>query len=70
MSTTYVKRFEAVFLCAHLKGPKMSYKTAAQYMKKSEAFVSKWGKRLMTQKILMIYQNVAPDTQQQNQKIK
>lgn len=42
MSAPYAKRFEAVFLCTHSKGPKMSYKAAAKYMHKSEDFVRKW----------------------------
>ena len=45
MSAAYVSRYEAVFLCSHPKGPKMSYGAAAKYMKKSKAFVSKWVKR-------------------------
>ena len=39
MSNVYAKRFEAVFLCTHPKGPKMSYAMAAKYIKKSKAFV-------------------------------
>lgn len=45
MSAAYASRYEAVFLCSHPKGPKMSYGAAAKYMKKSKAFVSKWVKR-------------------------
>ena len=45
MSAAYTKRFEAVFLCAHPKGPKMSREAAAKYIKKSKAFVNKWLKR-------------------------
>ena len=45
MSAAYASRFEAVFLCTHPKGPKMSRDQAAHYMKKSKAFVSKWVKR-------------------------
>lgn len=45
MSVTYASRYEAVFLCLHPKGPKMSYAAAAKYMKKSKTFVSKWVKR-------------------------
>ncbi|EFN81611.1 hypothetical protein EAI_09583 [Harpegnathos saltator] len=42
MSTAYASRYEAVFLCSHLKGPKMSYAVAAKYMGKSKSFVAKW----------------------------
>ena len=61
MSAAYIKRFEAVFLCLHPKGPKMSResaakylkksaakylkKSAAKYLKKSKAFVNKWVER-------------------------
>lgn len=45
MSSAYVKRFEAVFLCSHPKGPKLSYSAAARYMKKSPEFVRKWVNR-------------------------
>jgi len=31
-----------VFVCLHLKEPKMSYRAVAKYMKKSKTFVSKW----------------------------
>ncbi|KYQ56104.1 hypothetical protein ALC60_04992 [Trachymyrmex zeteki] len=36
MSAAYASRFEAVFLCTHPKGPKMSYAAAGRYMKKSQ----------------------------------
>ncbi|KYN00809.1 hypothetical protein ALC62_08492 [Cyphomyrmex costatus] len=39
MSAAYASRFEAVFLCTHPKGSKMSYAAARRYMKKSEGFV-------------------------------
>lgn len=42
MSVAYASRFEAVFLCTHPKGPKMSCAAAARYMRKSESFVKKW----------------------------
>lgn len=42
MSACYLKRFEAVFLCSHPKGPKMSSVAAAKYIKKSKSFVKKW----------------------------
>lgn len=45
MSSAYAKRFEAVFLCIHPKGPKMPYATAAKYIRKSKAFVQKWVQR-------------------------
>lgn len=45
MSAKYAKRFEAVFLCHHPKGPKLTYLAAAKVIKKSKTFVSKWVKR-------------------------
>lgn len=42
MSAAYASRYEAVFLCSHPKGPKMSYVAAAKYMGKSKSFVAKW----------------------------
>ena len=42
MSCVYAKRFEAVFLCTHPKGPLMSYTAVANYIKKSKSFVKKW----------------------------
>ncbi|CAK9806971.1 Transposable element Tcb1 transposase [Anthophora quadrimaculata] len=42
MSAAYARRFEAVFLCTHPKGPKLSYSAAARYMQKSVEFVRKW----------------------------
>ena len=45
MSAAYASRFEAVFLCKHRKGPKMSQAAAAKYMGKSKAFIRKWIQR-------------------------
>ncbi|XP_018310539.1 uncharacterized protein [Mycetomoellerius zeteki] len=45
MSVTYASRYEAVFLCTHPKGPKMSQYAAAKYMQKSKSFVQKWVQR-------------------------
>ncbi|GAB1862215.1 Mos1 transposase HTH domain-containing protein [Camponotus japonicus] len=45
MSTAYASRFEAMFLCSHPKGPKMSFAMASRYMGKSVSFVKKWVKR-------------------------
>ncbi|CAK9805032.1 hypothetical protein ANTQUA_LOCUS4341, partial [Anthophora quadrimaculata] len=42
MSAAYASRFEAVFLCKHPKGPKMSYAAVGKYMGKSKTFVRKW----------------------------
>lgn len=42
MSSAYATRFEAVFLCVHPKGPKISVAKAAKYLRKSESFVRKW----------------------------
>ena len=45
MSAAYAKRFEAVFLCCHPKGPKLSFSSAAKYMHKSVQFIKKWVNR-------------------------
>ena len=45
MSAAYASRFEAVFLCKHHKGPKMSLAAAAKYMGKSKALIRKWIQR-------------------------
>jgi len=37
----YASCYKAVFLCLHSKGSKMSYGTAAKYMKLSKIFISK-----------------------------
>lgn len=37
-----MKRLEAVFLCVHPKGPKMSCISAAKYLHRSVPFVKKW----------------------------
>ncbi|KYN33128.1 hypothetical protein ALC56_12605 [Trachymyrmex septentrionalis] len=42
MSAKFLKRHEAVFLVNHAKGPKLTCKAAAKYIRKSEAFVKKW----------------------------
>lgn len=50
MSAAYAARWEAVFLCDHPKGPKMSFAAAAKYIKKSKAFVQKWVRRFKISK--------------------
>lgn len=47
MSAKFLKRYEAVFLVHHAKGPKLTYKADAKYMRKSKAFVKTWVKRYM-----------------------
>jgi len=47
MSAIYAKRFEAVFLCTHPRGPKMSHAAASKYMKVSRQFVTKWVNRFL-----------------------
>lgn len=47
MSAKYLKRYEAVFLVQHPKGPKLTYAAAAASLKKSQAFVKKWVKRYL-----------------------
>lgn len=50
MSAKYCKRYEAVFLCRHPKGPKLSAKQTAKYIRKDESFVRKWCRRFSEQK--------------------
>ena len=50
MSSVYAKRFEAVFLCTHPKGPLMFYTAAAKYIKKWKSFVKKWVERYKVNK--------------------
>ena len=45
MSAAYALRFEAVFFCSHPKRLKMSFSSAAKYIKKSKTFVAKWVQR-------------------------
>jgi len=47
MSAKFLKRYEAIFLVNYAKGPKLSYKAAAKYVRKSETFVKKWVKRYL-----------------------
>ncbi|EGI64037.1 PREDICTED: neurofilament heavy polypeptide-like [Acromyrmex echinatior] len=47
MSAKFLKRYEAVFLVNHAKGPGLTYKAAAKYIRKSEAFVKKWVQRYL-----------------------
>ena len=42
MSAKFLKRHETVFLVNHAKGPKLTCKAAAKYIRKSKAFVKKW----------------------------
>ena len=45
MSAIYAKRYEAVFLCTHARGPHLSYSAAAKVLKKSKHFVQMWVER-------------------------
>ena len=45
MSAIYAKRYEAVFLCTHARGPHLSYSAAAKVLKKSKNFVQMWVER-------------------------
>lgn len=45
MSAQFLKRSEAMFLINHAKWPKMSYKVAAKYMRKSEPCIKRWVNR-------------------------
>ena len=45
MSAIYAKRFEAVFLCTHARGPHLSYSAAGKVLKKSKPFVQMWVER-------------------------
>ena len=58
ISTKYASRYEAVFLCTHPKGPKMSQLEAAKYMKKSKSFVQKWVQRYNVAKNIDDLRNV------------
>ena len=42
MSAIYPKRYEAVFLCTHARGPHLLYSAAAKVLKKSKRFVQMW----------------------------
>lgn len=41
-SKKYSKRFEAVFLTSHPKGPQMTKAEAARYLNKPRSFVQRW----------------------------
>jgi len=45
MSAKYLKRYEAVFLVLHAKGPKLTYAQASKVLRKSKSFVEKWVKQ-------------------------
>ena len=45
MSAISAKRYEAVFLCTHARGPHHSYLAAAKVLKKSKHFVQMWVER-------------------------
>ena len=45
MSAIYVNRYEAVFLCTHARGPRLSYSAAVKVLKKSKHFVQMWVER-------------------------
>ncbi|GJQ72849.1 hypothetical protein Trydic_g1498 [Trypoxylus dichotomus] len=40
MNVAYASCYEAVFVCSHSEGLKMSYAVAAKYMAKSKSFVA------------------------------
>ena len=45
MSAIYAKRYEAVLLCTHARGPHFSYSAADKVLKKSKHFVQMWVER-------------------------
>ena len=45
MSAIYAKRYEAIFLCTHARGPHLSYSAAAKVLKKSKHFMQMWVER-------------------------
>lgn len=60
-SEYFSKRFEAVFLCSHSHGPKLSISATAKQIKKSEAFVRKWVKQWKREKNVNDQPNVKPN---------
>ena len=52
MSAIYAKRYEAVFLCTHARGPHLSYSAAAKVLKKSKHIVQMWVGRYRNTKIV------------------
>ena len=45
MRAIYAKRYEAVFLCTHARGPHLLYSAAAKVLKKFKHFVQMWVER-------------------------
>ncbi|KAF2895188.1 hypothetical protein ILUMI_10988 [Ignelater luminosus] len=68
MSAAYSKRFEAVFLCCHEKGPKMSLGAAATYLKKSKSLVKKWYSELVIENCRGDEQEIGKATQNRDHK--
>lgn len=71
-SEYFSKRFEAVFLHLHDKGPKLSIASTAKHIKKSEGFVKKWINQWKREKNVNDQPNVKPEratTSKQNERI-
>lgn len=60
-SEYFIKRFEAVFLHLHPKGPKLSIAATAKYMKKSEGFVRRWIEQYKREQNVNDQPNVKPN---------
>ena len=52
MSAIYAKRYGAVFLCTHPRGPHLSYSAAVKVLKKSKHVVQMWVERYRHTKIV------------------
>lgn len=71
-SDYFSKRFEAVFLHSHPKGPKLSIAATAKYMKKSEGFVRRWVEQYKRENNVNDQPNVKPNratTSKEDQRI-
>lgn len=71
-SEYYSKRFEAVFLHLHSRGPKLTIQQTAKQIKKSEGFVKKWTEQWKREKNVNDQPNIKPEratTPQQNERI-
>lgn len=60
-SEYFTKRFEAVFLHLHPRGPKLSIAATARQIKKSKAFVRKWVEQYKREKNVNDQPNVHPN---------
>ncbi|XP_055304441.1 uncharacterized protein LOC129569549 [Sitodiplosis mosellana] len=71
-SEYYTKRFEAVFLHLHPRGPKLSLTATARYIKKTVPFVQRWVDQYKREKNVNDQPNIKPNrasTPKQDQRI-